>query len=125
VFLSVNNHDKPALLPIARRLRELGFDLLGTRGTALYLFDNGMPCQLIYKVGEGTPDIAGAIHTGQVQVVVNTPLGQTSYFDDKAIRVAASSRGVPCITTLSAAEAAVDALERSRGAGMRRFAVQD
>jgi len=125
VFVSVNDGDKEALLPIAKRLHALGFSLIGTRGTALWLFDNGLPVQLLYKVGQGRPNVADKIHDGSIQLVINTPLGRASFWDDKAIRVAASGRGVACMTTLSAAEAAVDAMERKRGGAMARYAVQD
>ena len=125
VFLSVNDSDKDALFPIAKRLHALGFSLIGTRGTALWLFDHGLPVQLVYKVGQGRPNVADLIHDGSIHLVINTPLGRASFWDDKAIRVAASGRGVACMTTLSAAEAAVDAMERKRGGAMARYAVQD
>ena len=124
-FLSVNDNDKPAVLAIAKRLAALGFSLVGTRGTALYLFDQGVPCQLVYKVGEGRPHIADRLRDGKVHLLVNTPLGRASFYDDKAIRVAAAAQGVACITTLSAAEAAVEAMEHQRSGQTRRFAVQD
>jgi carbamoyl-phosphate synthase large subunit len=125
VFISVNDSDKANLLPIARQLLELGFALQGTRGTALYLFDHGIPAQLAYKVGEGRPHVADLIRNGAIQLVINTPLGEPSFFDDKAIRLAAGAHGVPCTTTLSAAEAAVQAIVRARQGQMARFAVQD
>ena len=124
-FLSVNDNDKPAVLATAKGLTALGFSLVGTRGTALYLFDQGVQCQLVYKVGEGRPHIVDWLRDGRVHLLVNTPLGRTSFYDDKAIRVAAAAQGVPCITTLSAAEAAVEAMEHLRTGQIRRFAVQD
>jgi carbamoyl-phosphate synthase large subunit len=125
VFVSVNDNDKPDLLPIARRLHALGFALCGSRGTALSLFDAGVPAQLVYKIGEGKPDVAHLIATGAVAMLINTPLGKASFYDEKAIRVAASEQGVPLLTTLSAAEAAVEAIERRRQGGFQWFAVQD
>ena len=125
VFISVNDSDKPGVLAVARRLHELGFAIVGTRGTALYLFDHGVPAQLAYKIGEGRPHVGDMIRNGAIQLLINTPLGETGFYDDKAIRLAAGAQGVPCITTLSAAEAAVQAIERAREGTMQRFAVQD
>ncbi len=125
IFLSVNDRDKAELLPVAARLHALGFALSGTRGTALHLFDNGLPVQLVFKVGQGSPNVVDEINSGRVAMVINTPLGSAGFHDDKAIRVAASARGVACITTLSAAEAAVEALEQMRSGTVARFAVQD
>ncbi|MSP93389.1 MAG: carbamoyl-phosphate synthase large subunit [Myxococcales bacterium] len=125
VFVSVNDGDKPDALAVARRLHALGFALVATRGTALWLFDHGVPCQLVYKIDEGRPNVADLIGTGTVHLVINTPLGRASFFDEKAIRVAASAHGVAVITTLSAAEAAVQAMEGRRAGGFGQWAVQD
>ena len=125
VFISVNDGDKAQVVDIARDLHRLGFSLVGTRGTALALFDAGLPAQMVFKVNQGRPNIADFIREGAIQMVINTPLGDISFFDDKAIRVAASAHGVPCLTTLSAAEAAVQAMHRAREGGLKRFAVQD
>ena len=125
-FLSVNERDKgPAILDVARRLVAMGFDLVGTRGTTLFLFDNGIPAQLVYKVNEGRPHVADRLEEGRIDLVINTPLGRASRYDDKAIRVAASTRGIPVITTIQAAEAAIDAMERARSGAVERFALQD
>ena len=125
IFLSVNDCDKEDLVGVAQRLHKLGFRLAGTRGTALYLFDRGLPVQLVFKVGQGSPHVVDEIASGRVVLVINTPLGAAGFHDDKAIRVAASARGVPCITTLSAAEAAVQAIEQMAGLPVVRFALQD
>jgi carbamoyl-phosphate synthase large subunit len=125
VFFSVNDNDKETALPIARKLHELGFKIIGTRGTALYLFDHGIPAQLVFKVREGRPNVEDVIRNGDTQLVINTPLGAQSYFDERAIRIAASSHGVPCITTLSAAAAALEAMECDRSGELSVFAIQD
>jgi carbamoyl-phosphate synthase large subunit len=125
VFISVNDNDKKTALPIAKRLHELGFTIIGTRGTALFLFDHGIPAQLVFKVREGRPNVEDIIRNGGAQLVINTPLGAQSYFDERAIRVAASSHGVPCITTLSAAKAALEAMDCDRSGQISVFAVQD
>jgi len=114
VFVSVNNHDKSELLPIARDLHILGFRLLATRGTARYLQVEGVPTEIIAKVGQGTPNIGQAIRDGQVQMVINTPLGKQSRFDESAIRREARGIDIPCITTLSGARAAVDGVRALR-----------
>ena len=125
VFLSVNDHDKEAGVEIARRLYKMGFELVGTRGTVLQLFDNGIPAQLIFKVNQGSPNVEDLLSNGSVHLVINTPLGQQSHYDEKAIRLAATSRGIPCITTLSAASAAVQAMERQKEGNLSVFALQD
>ena len=125
VFLSVNDHDKGNALHVARQLHELGFSLMGTRGTALHLFDNGLPAQLVFKVNQGRPNVADLIRNGQIQLVINTPLGRDSRFDEKAIRLAASEHRVPCITTLSAAESAIDAMLHARQGTLTVRALQD
>ena len=114
VFLSVNDNDKATLLPIARRLAQLGFKLLGTSGTASYLGAQGLPVQTVFKVNEGHPNIADRIASGEVQLAVNTPLGKESFYDETAIRKASLAYGVPCITTLSGSRAAVDAIRTLR-----------
>src|SRR5690606_4696290 len=79
VFLSVHDNDKASAEAVARRLHELGFTLMGTRGTALHLFDAGLPAQLVYKVHEGRPHVQDMIEQGVIQMVINTPLGQNSF----------------------------------------------
>ncbi len=108
VFISVNDHDKTDLLPIARDLNSLGFDLLATSGTSSFLKADGLPVKTIAKVGQGTPNIGQALGNGLVQMVINTPLGKQSRFDESAIRREARGIDIPCITTLSGARAAVD-----------------
>ena len=114
VFVSVNDNDKDEALPIARELHELGFALLATGGTARYLQQAGLPAAVIAKVGEGTPHIGQAIRDGQVQMVINTPLGKQSRFDESAIRREARALDIPCITTLSGGRAAVDGIRALR-----------
>jgi carbamoyl-phosphate synthase large subunit len=110
VVLSVNHRDKAGVLPIAKDLHGLGFSLLGTRGTADYLKKKNVPCEMILKVGEGKPNIADRILAGDVQMVINTPLGKKSRYDETAVRRSATQADIPCITTLSGARAAVDGI---------------
>jgi carbamoyl-phosphate synthase large subunit len=125
VCLSVNNEDKAQALPIARALAELGFDVVATRGTAAFLRAHGIDCDLIYKVNEGRPSLADEIVNRKVAMVINTPLGRESFFDDKAVRRAAMMAGVPCITTMTGAAAAVDAIRALRTEGLDVRSLQD
>jgi carbamoyl-phosphate synthase large subunit len=114
VFLSVNDNDKPTLLPIARRLSELGFRLFATSGTAAYLNARGLPADPVFKVNEGRPNAVDHIVNGEIDLVINTPLGKTSFFDEGALRRAVVAHGIPYATTLSAASAAVEAIQAMR-----------
>jgi carbamoyl-phosphate synthase large subunit len=124
-FVSVNNHDKPNLLPIARDLAELGFRLVATRGTAAFLRSYGLDVDVVYKVNEGRPNIADEIVNRTIALVINTPLGRDSFFDDRAVRRAATLHEVPCITTLTGAAAAVEAIRALREQGLGVRALQD
>ena len=119
-FISVNNDDKPNVLPIARNLADLGFRILATRGTAAYLRAHGIPVEVVFKVNEGRPNIVDHILNNQVQILVNTPLGRESFFDDRAMRRAAMVYNVPCITTLTGASAAVEAIRAAARSDARR-----
>ena len=124
-FVSVNNDDKASLMPIARDLVELGFHLLATRGTAAYLRAYGLDVDVVFKVNEGRPNIADEIVNRKVDLIVNTPLGRESFFDDRAVRRAAMMNEVPCITTLTGAAAAVSAIRALRQQGLTVRALQD
>ncbi len=117
VFISVNDRDKPTVLPIARRFVELGFDVVATKGTFEFLRARDVPCRRVFKVNEGRPDIVDSIHDGAVHLLINTPLGRKSQYDDYSMRRAALVYDVPYITTMSGASAAVegiDALQKRR-----------
>jgi carbamoyl-phosphate synthase large subunit len=111
VFISVNNSDKPTVLPIARDLAGLGFTLAATRGTAAFLRAHGLEVEVMYKVNEGRPNVADHLVNRTIAMVINTPLGRESFFDDRAVRRAATMTQVPCITTLTGASAAVSAIK--------------
>jgi carbamoyl-phosphate synthase large subunit len=125
VFISVNNSDKQTVLPIARDLAELGFTLAASRGTAAFLRVHGIDVEVIYKVNEGRPNIADQIVNGSIDLVVNTPLGRESFFDDRAVRRAATMAQVPCITTLTGASAAVSAIKALRSQALTVRSLQD
>src|SRR6266404_947401 len=106
IFLSVSDHDKRHIAPLAKDLHALGFRLIATRGTAAAVEAAGIPAEPVYKVNEGRPNIVDLVKTGKVDMVINTPLGRESFYDEKSIRRAAIRYNIPCITTLSAANAA-------------------
>jgi carbamoyl-phosphate synthase large subunit len=110
VFVTVNDHDKANVVPIARRFHALGFRVLGTEGTARYLRARGIPTERVLKVYEGRPNAIDLLVSGQIQLLINTPLGKLTQQDDYAIRRAALQQRVPYTTTLSAASAACDAI---------------
>ena len=113
VFVSVNDPDKLDVIPIARDLQEIGFKIVATSGTARELQHNGIPVDPVFKVGEGRPNILDHIMNNDIQIVINTPLGSQSRFDEESIGRACIQKGIMAITTLSGAEAAVRAI-RSR-----------
>jgi carbamoyl-phosphate synthase large subunit len=124
-FISVNNDDKPNVLPIARDLAALGFKLLASRGTAAYLRAHGLDVEVVFKINEGRPHIGDRIYNGDVQIVVNTPLGRESFFDDRTVRRAAMMQGIPCVTTLTGASASVSAIRALRDAGLDVRSLQE
>jgi len=110
VIVTVNERDRETVTPMLRRLRDLGFELMATKGTQAYLSRLGVPAEMVYKVGEGRPNIVDHIVTGDIALLINTPLGKKSQYDDYAMRRAAITYSVPYLTTMSATSAACDAL---------------
>jgi carbamoyl-phosphate synthase large subunit len=110
VFLSTHDRDKPALVPVARRLAEQGFSLIATGGTAALLQAEGLAVEPILKVHEGRPNIEDAIRSGRIQLIINTPIGRQATHDDRYLRRAALDYAVPTVTTLAGARAAVEAI---------------
>ena len=106
----MNERDRETVTPMLRRLRDLGFELMATRGMHEYLTRLGVTAEMVYKVNEGRPNIVDHIVTGDIALLINTPLGKQSQYDDYAMRRAAITYGVPYLTTMSATSAAVDAL---------------
>jgi carbamoyl-phosphate synthase large subunit len=111
VFFSVNTHDKESVAPLARRFVDMGFKLVATHGTADVLEEAGMQVERVFAVKEGRPNVVDFIKSDRIQLIVNTPTGQVSVFDEAAIRRAAVSARVPTITTLAATRAAADGIE--------------
>ncbi len=110
IIVTVNDRDKEGIVPIVRRFRDLGFTLMATGGTRDYLARLGVPADFVFKVREGRPDIVDQMVSGNVALLINTPLGKKSQYDDYAMRRAAITYKVPYLTTLSATSAASDAL---------------
>ncbi|MGI6452938.1 MAG: carbamoyl-phosphate synthase large subunit [Syntrophomonadaceae bacterium] len=103
VLISVNDYDKPAVLEIARQFAKIGFNIKATGGTFKLLRDNGIKCEQIKKLYEGRPNIIDGITNQEIQLVINTPAGKRSQYDDSYIRKAAIRYKVPYITTMTAA----------------------
>ena len=113
-FLSVNDADKGAAVLLARKLARLGFSVVATLGTAARLQEVGMSVENVFKVNEGRPNIVDHIKKGEISLVINTPLGRASHYDEQAIRRAALQYGVPCVTTMTGAHALVEAIAACR-----------
>jgi carbamoyl-phosphate synthase large subunit len=121
IFVTVNDNDKNTVVPIVRRFHGLGFKVLATEGTARHLRARGIPAARVLKVYEGRPNAIDLLVSGEIQLLINTPLGKLTQQDDYAIRRAALQQRVPYTTTLSAASAASDAIIalRSRAGEVR------
>ncbi len=125
VFLSTHDRDKPALVPVAKKLIELGFELIATSGSCNYLNKEGLSVQPVLKVHEGRPNIEDLIRSGSVQLVINTPIGRQAAHDDKYLRRAALDYSVPILTTLAGARAAVEAITALQSQSFSFSALQD
>jgi carbamoyl-phosphate synthase large subunit len=125
VFVSVNDHDKKHVAAVVKDLAAAGLRITATRGTAAALTRAGVEIDAVYKVNEGRPNIVDLIKTGKVNLVINTPLGRESFYDEKSIRRAAVRYNVPCITTLSAASAAARGIRAMAGHAPDVAALQD
>jgi carbamoyl-phosphate synthase large subunit len=124
-FISVNNSDKANVVPIARELAKLGFKLVATRGTAAYLRAHGLDVDIVFKVNEGRPHVADELVNKKIALVINTPLGRESFFDDRTVRRVAMLQGVPAITTLTGADAAVSAIAALKSEGLSVKSLQE
>lgn len=117
VFISVNDFDKATILPVAKKLADLGFSLAATRGTAGYLFERGLFPEVVLKVHEGRPNVVDYMRAGKIQMLINTPFGSNSLSGGREMRIEAVRRKIPYTTTTSAAEAAVDAIAELQKGG--------
>ena len=124
VFISVTDHDKPAMVEVAHRFVDMGFKLVATHGTADILEESGLGVERVYKVKEGRPNAVDLIKADRIQLIVNTPHGPDPYFDEKAIRRAAVTARITTITTLSAARAAAEGIAALQRGEVRVQALQ-
>ena len=110
IFISVNDSDKNEIVKIARDLDEMNFQIIATSGTSKLLKNNGLLCKNIFKVGEGRPHIVDSIKNNQIDLIINTPLGAQSRYDEYEIGKAAIKHSIPVLTTISGAQAAIRAI---------------
>jgi carbamoyl-phosphate synthase large subunit len=126
IFFSVNDNDKTEItLNIAREMRVLGFSIIATEGTAAFFTSHGIPCERVFKVNESRPNSVDLIKNGKIQLVINTPLGETSRYDEYSIGWAALENKVAFITTLSAAATAVKAIQKEKEGGLTVKSIQE
>ncbi|MFA5388828.1 MAG: carbamoyl-phosphate synthase large subunit [Candidatus Omnitrophota bacterium] len=111
VFISVKNQDKRNIAFIAKKLEDMGFEIVATKGTHKALVANNIKTEMVGKIGEGNAKILDYIKEGSIKLIINTPSGRTSQSDSRPIRNAAVMRGIPCVTTISGAQAAVSGIE--------------
>jgi carbamoyl-phosphate synthase large subunit len=123
--MSVNDHDKEALVSLAKTFVEMGFHLVATHGTAEVLESAGLQPERVYKVKEGRPNVVDLIKGDRIQLIVNTPRGQDTFFDEKAIRRAAVLARIPTITTLAAARAAAEGIAALQDGTLSVYALQE
>jgi carbamoyl-phosphate synthase large subunit len=116
-FISVNDNDKGQAVILARKLVRLGFELIATLGTAERLREVGLKVESVFKVNEGRPNIVDRIKSQEIALIINTPLGRASHFDEQAIRRAALQYNVPCVTTMTGAQAIVEAISSRENDG--------
>ncbi len=125
IFMSVNDHDKDAIVSLARTFVEMGFHIVATHGTAEVLEHAGLQPERVYKVKEGRPNVVDLIKGDRIQLIVNTPRGQDTFFDEKAIRRAAVLARIPTITTIAAARAAAEGIQALQQGTLSVFALQE
>ena len=109
--MTVADKDKSALLPIALRIKDLGFTIIATQNTSRFLDKNGIKNTKIKKLHEGRPNIMDAIKNNEINLIINTPAGRYSKYDDSFIRMMAIQQKLPYVTTIAAAEASVKGIE--------------
>jgi len=125
VLLTVADRDKEALLPVARGFAELGFTLMATRGTAAFLNHHGLAVRTVHKMGKGRPDIADHLKNGDIDLVINTPVGKGSKFDEYRMRRQCIARGILIITTLRGARAALEGIASLQREGLAVRSLQE
>ena len=124
-FISVNDNDKARTMPIARQLFDLGFTILATEGTFKALRKEGIPATMLKKVGQGRPNAVDLIINQEIQMIINTPLGKIARSDEYNIGRSALANNIPCLTTLSAAWAMVQAIRSIKNEKLGVIALQE
>ncbi len=124
VFFSVNDPDKQAVIELGRRYVQMGFRIVATQGTADVLEKSGLAVERVFKVKEGRPNIVDLIKGDRIQLIINTPRGQETFFDEKAIRRAAVLARIPTITTIAAAQAAAEGIHAMQQRQTTVYALQ-
>src|SRR5262249_19049457 len=125
VFISVNDHHKREAVEVARRFAALGFALVATRGTAAAIRTAGLTCKTVFKVNEGRPNAVDLLKGGSIQLAIYTTTGASAFADEKSIRRSAIQYRVPCITTMSGARAAADAVAARLRDPIRVWSLQE
>lgn len=125
VFISVNNRDKRSIIFIAKSLDDMGFEIFATEGTGEVLNRAGVEVRQLLKIHEGRPNVIDLIKKGKINLIINTPWGKGPRTDGYYIRTAASFYGVPCITTISAAQAAIQGIEAMKFEETQVKAIQE
>jgi len=125
IFISVKDEDKRQVVFLAKKLFEMGFAIVSTRGTAKVLRSNGVTVEEVAKVGDGPNDLATLIKNGTIKLIINTPSGERSQSDMRSIRAAAILHNIPCITTLQGAWAAVNGMHSCHTHGFSVRSLQD
>src|SRR4030095_1220552 len=120
-----NDQDKQTVDQLARGLHGLGFKIVATRGTQKRIENAGLPCEFVYKVNEGRPNVADLVKSRQIDLIINTPLGRTSFYDERSIRRAAIQYAVPCVTTMTGAVATVAAIRALLEEGLEVRSLQE
>ena len=125
VLLTISDKDKNKLLPIAKKLKQLGFNIFTTSGTSDFLAENNINSTVLKKLHEGRPNIADAIKNKEIHLIINTPVGRTGKYDDSYIRMRAIQYKIPYITTLAAAEAAIEGIGAAKKSSIFPKSLQD
>jgi carbamoyl-phosphate synthase large subunit len=125
IFMSVNDSDKDAIASLGRTFVEMGFHIVATHGTAEVLERAGLQPERVYKVKEGRPNVVDLIKGDRIQLIINTPHGQDTFFDEKAIRRAAVMARIPTITTVAAARAAAEGITALQQGRMTVYTLQE
>ena len=125
VFISVKKSDKEKIIPLAKSVHGMGFTIFSTGGTAKVLQANGIPATPVLKIAEGSPNISDMIRNMEIKLIINTPSGKGPMLDEAKIRSLAVSFDIPCITTLKAAQFAIQGLKAVQEKGLSVGALQD